>query len=198
MRIAPRTMLCGIAFRLHEHVAGDRFDELREVCTAAGDKASPAIAMAGLVMDHLYQCRMREASQLASEAWELAESVGDATLIVGLSEPLVSAKMVSAEFSDGLRWSQRVIDLAEGDPSKGNFIIGSPLAFAFAERAIARMTLGLALVHRPTMRIAITDTSCWPRSAKCSCAGDFCCPSYRSPRCTCRVSRLGMEIAMRR
>ncbi len=141
-RIAPRTMLCGTAFRVHEHVAGDRFDELRELCTAAGDKASLAIAMAGLVMDHLYQGRMREGSQLASEAWELAEAVGDATLIVGLSEPLVSAKLGSAESNDVLRWSQRVIDLAEGDPSKGNFIIGSPLAFAFAERATARLSRG--------------------------------------------------------
>ena len=68
MRIAPRTMLCGTALRVHVNVAGDRFDELRELCTAAGDKASLAIAMAGLVMDHAYQDRMREASQLASEA----------------------------------------------------------------------------------------------------------------------------------
>ena len=44
MRIAPRTMLCGTAFRVHVNVAGDRFDELRELCTAAGDKASLAIA----------------------------------------------------------------------------------------------------------------------------------------------------------
>ena len=41
-----------------------------------------------------------------------------------------------------LRWSQRVIDLADGDPSKGNFIIGSPLAFAFTSRGIARYCLG--------------------------------------------------------
>ena len=68
MRIAPRTMLCGIAWRVRANVAGDRFDELRELCTAAGDKASLAIAMAGLVMDHAFQDRMREASQLASEA----------------------------------------------------------------------------------------------------------------------------------
>ena len=74
MRIAPRTMLCGIAWRVHEHVAGDRFDELRELCTAAGDKASLAIAMAGLVMDHAFQDRLREASQLASEAMALIES----------------------------------------------------------------------------------------------------------------------------
>ena len=123
-------------------MAGDRFDELRELCTAAGDKASLAIAMAGLVMDHAYQDRMREASQLASEAMALIESVGDPTLTVGLSLPLIYAKIESGELCDVLRWSQRVIDLADGDPSKGNFIFGSPLALAFASRAIARYCLG--------------------------------------------------------
>ena len=43
---------------------------------------------------------------------------------------------------DVLRWSRRVIDLADGDPSKGNFIMGSPLAVAFASRAFARICLG--------------------------------------------------------
>ena len=85
MRIAPRTMLCGTAWRVHVNVAGDRFDELRQLCTAAGDKASLAIAMAGLVVDHAFQDRIREASQLASEHMALLESVGDPTLTVGLS-----------------------------------------------------------------------------------------------------------------
>jgi hypothetical protein len=40
------------------------------------------------------------------------------------------------------RWSQRVIDLADADPSKGNFIIGSPLALAFTMRGIGRYFLG--------------------------------------------------------
>ena len=142
MRIAPRTMLCGIAWRVHVNVAGDRFDELRELCTAAGDKASLAIAMAGLVMDHAFQDRMREASQLASEAMALIESIGDPTLTVGLSFAAIYAKVESAEWSDVLRWSQRVIDLADGDPSKGNFIFGSPLALAFTTRAMARYCLG--------------------------------------------------------
>ena len=141
MRIAPRTMLCGTAYRVHEH-AGDRFDELRQLCTAAGDKASLAIAMGGLVIDHAYQDRIREASWLASEAWALIESVGDPTLTVGLSPAAIYAKMESGEFCDALRWSQRVIDLADGDPSKGNIIIGSPLALAFAQRAMARYCLG--------------------------------------------------------
>ena len=36
----------------------DHFDELRELCAAAGDKASLAVAMAGLVMDHAFQDRI--------------------------------------------------------------------------------------------------------------------------------------------
>ena len=143
MRIAPRTMVCGIAWRVHENVAGERFDELRELCTAAGDKASLAIGMAGLVIDLAFQAQRSEASRLASETWTLIESVGDATLLVGLSFIPIYAKIECAEVSDVLRWSQRVIDLADGDPSKGNFITGSPLALAFAFRAIARCFLGL-------------------------------------------------------
>ena len=142
MRIAPRTMLCGIAFRVHVNVAGARFEELRELCAAAGDKASLAIGMAGLVMDHAFQDRLRQASQLASEAWALFESIGDPTLTVGLSFSPIYAKIESGEWADVLGWSQTVIDLADGDPSKGNFIIGSPLAVAFTTRATARYALG--------------------------------------------------------
>jgi len=142
LRIAPRTMLCGTAWRVHDHAASDRFEELRQLCTAAGDKASLAIAMAGLVIDHAFQARMREASQLASEAWTLIESVADPTLTVGLSFALLYAKAERGEWSDVLRWSQRVIDLADGDPSKGNFLIGSPLALGFTSRGNARWCLG--------------------------------------------------------
>ncbi|WP_280828962.1 adenylate/guanylate cyclase domain-containing protein [Mycobacterium sp. OTB74] len=142
MRIAPRTMLCAIAWRTHMDVAGDHFDELRELCAAAEDKASLAIAMAGLVMDHAFRDRMREASQLASEAMALLESLGDPTLTVGLAYPGTYAKGESAEWSDVARYSQAVIDLANGDPSKGNFMIGSPLAMAFTSRGMARYSLG--------------------------------------------------------
>jgi class 3 adenylate cyclase len=142
MRIAPRTMLCGTAYRADVYLADADFDELRELCTAAGDKASLAIAMAGQVMDHVFQDRTREASQLASEAMALIESLDDETLTVGLSFTATYAKMESAEWYDVLRWSQRVIDLADGDPSKGNLLFGSPLAAAFTTRALARYWLG--------------------------------------------------------
>jgi len=142
MRIAPRTMLCGTAWRVQMNVAGGHFDELRQLCAAAGDKASLAIAMAGLVMDHAYHGRLREASRLASEAMALIESLGDPTLTVGLSITAIHAKVLSGELPDVLRWSRKVIDLADGDPSKGNLIMGSPLAVAFASRAFARICLG--------------------------------------------------------
>jgi class 3 adenylate cyclase len=160
MHIAPRTMLCANAWRVHEHVAGAQFDELRELCSAAGDKASLAIAMAGLVMDHLFQDRMREASQLASEAMALLDSIADPTLTVGLSFAPIYAKAESAEWCDVLRWSQAVIDLADGDASKGNFIFGSPLATALLQRAIARYFLG-----RPGWRDDLRHGKAMARSA---------------------------------
>ncbi len=142
MRIAPRTMLCGTSSRVHTGGADGRFEELRELCSAAGDEASLAIGMAGRVIDRVHQDRVREASRLASEAIALAESIGDPTLTVGLSFIPIYAKLEGGELSDVLRWSQRAIDLADGDPSKGNFIAGSPLAFAFTTRAVARWCLG--------------------------------------------------------
>jgi class 3 adenylate cyclase len=143
MRIAPRTMLCGTGWRVHAQTSGDRFDELRELCSAVGDKASLGIATAGLVVGYAHQGRMREASQLASEAWALAEAVGESTLLVGLSFPLIYGKIENAEWGDVLLWSQSVVDLADGDPSMGDFLVGSPLALALASRGMARYSLGL-------------------------------------------------------
>ncbi len=142
MRIAPRTMLCGTAYRVHANDAGARVDELRQLCAVTGDKAPLAVAMAGLVMDHAYQGRIREASKLASEAMALIESLGDPTLTVGLSFPSLYAKFECGHWPDVLLWSQRVIDLADGDPFKGNFIFGSPLALALTSRGTARYSLG--------------------------------------------------------
>jgi hypothetical protein len=72
----------------------------------------------------------------------LIESLGDPTLTVGLSIAAIYAKIESAEWCDVLGWSQRVIDLADGDPAKGNIIFGSPLAVALTNRGMARYGLG--------------------------------------------------------
>ena len=97
MRIAPRTLLCGTAWRrVHEDIS-TRFDELRELCAQAGDKASLAIGMAGLVMEHLHRGRIRQASELASECMALVESLDDPNLTVGLSIAACAAKFQAAE-----------------------------------------------------------------------------------------------------
>jgi hypothetical protein len=98
--------------------------------------------MAGLIIDHAFADRVCEASQVASEAWTLIESIGDPILAVGLSMPLLYAKAETADFADVLRWSQRVIDLADGDPTKGDFLFGAPLAIAITARGVARSFLG--------------------------------------------------------
>ena len=86
MRIAPsRHVVRDRLASPRALVAGARFEELRDLCAAAGDKASLAITMAGLVVDHAYHDRLREASELASEAMAPLESIGDPTLTVGLS-----------------------------------------------------------------------------------------------------------------
>ncbi|MGE0778521.1 ATP-binding protein [Mycolicibacterium sp.] len=144
MRIAPRTMLCvtvGWGRAVHESRA--RFAELRELCAAAGDKASLAIGMTGLATELLYAGRSREGSRLAAEQMALLESIGDPALTTGLAFIAFANWCDSGEVGELLRWSQVVIDLTGGDPTKGSeFGMGSPLAAALAWRAFAGSWLG--------------------------------------------------------
>ena len=144
MRIAAGTLLCRHAFRVHVDISSTRFPELRELCAAAGDKWSLAIGMAGLGQEHMRHGRMREASRLASETMALVESIGDTTLTITLSLAAIATKTETDEVADTLRLSQTVIDLADGDPTKGNIVFGSPLAMALATRGTALWALGRA------------------------------------------------------
>jgi hypothetical protein len=143
MRVAPRALLCANAFRVKRGDSAARFLELQKLCEAAGDKASLAIGMTGLLADTLDQGRVGDASQLASQHLNLLESVGDAALTVGLSFVGILVKALSGEMADVLRWSQLTIDLAEGDPAKGNLVVDSPLALAMGARGVARSSLGI-------------------------------------------------------
>jgi hypothetical protein len=142
MRIAPRTLLCLSAWRVHASVFGTRFDELRKLCEAAGDKSSLAMGMAGLVMEHANRAQLREASALASEYMALIDSIGEPELTIGLSFAAIQTKAETDELSDLVRWAQTVIDLADGDPTKGNLVLGSPLAVTMAALGFARWGLG--------------------------------------------------------
>ena len=179
MRIAPHTMLCATDFQDRAtHETRGRFAELRELCSAAGDKVSLAIGMSGPATELLYAGRSREGSRLASEQMALLESIGDPTLTMGLAFVAFCNWCESGEFGEILRWSQTVIDLAAGDPTKGaGFGFGSPLAAALACRGIARWWLGrpgwrqdlhdaVAMArrsnHPTTLAVVLAWTYAWP------------------------------------
>jgi hypothetical protein len=144
MRIAARALLCANAFRVHADMSGGLFEELGQLCAAAAEKRWLAIGMVGMLGEHMMHGQVREASRLASEHMALIESIGDPTLTVGLSFMAIVIKIQTGEMAEALRWSQTVIDLADGDPTKGNFVFGSPLALALATRGTARWALGRA------------------------------------------------------
>src|SRR5262249_13476325 len=142
MRIAPRSLICGNAWRIGVPVKGARFEELRNLCDAAGDKASLAIGMAGLCGDHMMLDRGPEAEE---QAWELAallESIDDPQLSVALSVAPIAIYLQIGEMREVLRWSQMVIDSAEGKAEKVGIILGSPLGAGYASRSVARWATG--------------------------------------------------------
>ena len=143
MQIAPRTLLCGTVWRAGGSVADTGFDELRGLCAAADDKVSLAIGMTGFIMALTHHNRFREAAQVASEQSELLESIGNPTLTVGLLFAAIYAKCEAGEMIESLRLADRLIDLADGDPTKGNLILGSPLSTAIAMRGHVKMCLGI-------------------------------------------------------
>ena len=162
MRIAPRTMLCATAWQARAiHESRGRFEELRELCSTGGDKVSLAIAMTGAATELMYAGRAREGSRLASEQMALLESIGDPNLTIGLAFVAFTNWFESGEFGEILRWSQTVIDLAAGDPTKGaGFGMGSPLAIAVAFRGVARWWLG-----RPEWREDLHDAVAMARNS---------------------------------
>ncbi|HEY7051679.1 MAG TPA: adenylate/guanylate cyclase domain-containing protein [Mycobacterium sp.] len=144
MRIAPRTLMCGTAWRTAGSGAELGFEELRELCDAAGDKRSLAIGMSGAVVMHFTKAQRRAGSQLASELMALLESVDDPTLTLALTYTALVAKHDTGEVVDMLGWAERAIDAADGDPTKGDLIIGSPLGATLTLRGLARWCLGVS------------------------------------------------------
>jgi adenylate cyclase len=145
MRIAPRTLRCMNTVRVAGSIADTGFDELRDLCTAAGDTVSLAIGMAGLMTALVFHNRYREAARVASDCSRLLESFADPTLTLTISTFASSGLWQAGQTTEGLRLAQRVIDLAEGNPTKGSLgPIGSPLAAAILMRGCCRCCLGLA------------------------------------------------------
>ncbi|WP_369802913.1 adenylate/guanylate cyclase domain-containing protein [Mycobacterium sp. EPa45] len=142
LRIAPRTMLCGTAYRLGGAVATAGFDELRTLCEAADDRVSLAMGMSGLLVPLTLNLRFHELAAPTDEYTGLLESIGNPDLIVGLMNTAAHPKLHAGEVAEALRLSERVIELADGDTTKGNFFFESPLAWGITLRGVARCSLG--------------------------------------------------------
>ena len=120
------------------------YEELRELCVAAGDQISLAIATAGHILEVYFNARHTEASQAATELDRLLDVIGDPTLTLALAATAMSAKQQTGEMTEVLRLAERSIDLAGGDATKGKMMTGSPLTLAIAFRGMARCFLGIA------------------------------------------------------
>jgi class 3 adenylate cyclase len=175
MRIAPRTMLCATDLQAREvQESQGRFAELRELCSAAGDKVSLAIGMSGPATELMYAGRAREAARLSSEQMALLESIEDPTPAMGLAAIAFCNWLCVGEFGEILRWSQAVVDLAAGDPVKGaGFGVASPLAIALAWRGAARWWLG-----RPGWRQDLHDAVAMARNSNPETLSAAVCWAY--------------------
>ena len=143
LRIAPRTLLCGTSYRGVNTKAEADFDDFRKLCSAAGDERSLVAGMAGLVTAHSMFGRREEASRLATELVQRLESLDDSTYTIGLSFGAAGIRLERGEIAEVIRLSQRVIDLAEEDPSRGSLLFGSPLAVQYAFRGAARACMNI-------------------------------------------------------
>jgi adenylate cyclase len=142
MRITPRALLCGSTFQVGGTPADTGFDELRALTAAAGDKKSLAIGMSGHLTTLTFNAHHSEAASMASEFAALVESIDDPAMTVGLFYAAAQAKWEAGEATESLRLAQRIIDIADGDPTMGSFVVGSPLAWAMAVKGAAGMSLG--------------------------------------------------------
>ena len=142
MRITPRSLLCGSSWRAGGSVADAGYEELDRLCRDAEAPIPLAMGMAGYMSALSTHARPRESAALATQYEALVESIGDEVVTTGLLFAAIYPRYLTGEMTEVLRLAQCVIDLAAGDPVKGNFLTGSPLAFATAMRAGAKCGLG--------------------------------------------------------
>jgi hypothetical protein len=152
MRITPRTTLCATDWRIHADDSNVRFEELREICEVAGEKTPLAIGIMGPLAGHSQRGEVHEAQQLASELMALLDSIGDPSLTAQAGFGAMGTKMQAGEVGEVSRWAHDTIKWADGDPEKGNLIVGSPLAVALALRGVTRSWFG-----RPGWRKDLDD-----------------------------------------
>lgn len=155
MRIAPRTLLCGHAWRAGGKGADESgLDELRELAGAAGDLMSIVMGTSGVLVAMTLNHRLSELTRLAPEYVRLLESTGDPAVIL-LINTVSHGLFEAGRITEALSLFQRAIDVADGNATLGDFFFESPLAWAITLRGLARCCLG-QLGWRDDMQAGLT------------------------------------------
>ena len=121
---------------------------------------------------HAQRGEPREAQRLASELIALLDSIGDPALTAQAGFGAVGIKAQAGEMGEVLRWAEATIEWADGDPAKGNLVVGSPLALALALRGLARSWFGrpgwredhddaIAFAEQSADPLTLTVTTSW-------------------------------------
>lgn len=143
MRITPRTLICGSAWRVGGSGAETGFEELRQLCENAGDSASLVIGMAGEVMSLALRAQRPRACLLAKELGRLLQTLDDPTLTVAATPAVLCARVEFPEDVDELKMlADNAIRAAEGDLRMGDVMMQSPLPVIYALRGIVRLWMG--------------------------------------------------------
>jgi adenylate cyclase len=142
MQIAPRTLLCLSAWRVGDSVTDGGFEELQALATAADDKASLTIGMAGQMLALVAYGHYQQAADMVPELVNLVDSVGDSVLSNGLLLAALTAKFGTGEMTEVLQLADQIIADTQGDVTKADTIFGSPRRVAMMLGAAARMCGG--------------------------------------------------------
>lgn len=143
MQIAPRTLLCGFAWRAGggASVADSGYDELRDLCETAGDQMSLVMGTSGLLVAMGLNHRLAELQALTPGYIRLLESIGDPAVTL-LSNCATFGVFQAGDIAGVMPLFQQAIDAAGGNPTLGDFFFESPLAFVTTLRGLARCSLG--------------------------------------------------------
>ncbi|OBK52411.1 adenylate/guanylate cyclase domain-containing protein [Mycobacterium sp. 1081908.1] len=143
LRIHPRTMLCYSTWRVGGSAEETGFEDLRELCTASGNRVWLVASLSGAVLSLTMSNRHHESVRLASEQIAVFASAVDPMDHFAVMSGAMFAKLHGGEAAESLRVAQKVIELVGDDGSKGNVSgLGSPLAVALLYSAHARAALG--------------------------------------------------------
>jgi adenylate cyclase len=97
LRIHPRTMLCYSTWRVGGSAEETGFEDLRELCTASGNRVSLAAGISGATLSLIMANRHRESVRLATEQIALFDSAVDPMSMFMVMSAAMFAKLHAGE-----------------------------------------------------------------------------------------------------